>query len=267
MILGQEKICNLIDSCTLDTFPRSLMLVGLEGSGKHLICTYIANKFGLPMQDITDTLDLETIENIYQSVEPTIYTIMINQVSIQKENLILKFLEEPMKNSYIILIAETEIGILQTVLNRCQIWQLQHYSREVLSTFVENGDLSVLEVAQTPGQVKTLCTYPFKEMVELADTIINKIGIATLPNTMKLSTHMAYKDEKDKFNVKMFTDILLTRIAKMWTTATTPDIKLVNAYHLTSELKRGLTIKNVDAKALFEKYLVDLRTLMRGNIL
>lgn len=267
MIVGQEKLCWLIDNSSLDTFPRSLMLVGLRGAGKHLVCDYVAHHLGLPMSDITDSLDLETIDAIYQKVEPSIYTIRINEISVQKENLILKFLEEPLKNTYIILIAETEIGVLQTVLNRCQIWHMQHYSKEVLSSFITNGNDKVLEVAQTPGQVLTLCSYPFDDMIALADKIVNRIGGASIPNTMKLSTQVAYKNEKDKFDVFVFTDMLLSRITKAWASVQTQDTKLVDAYLLTSDLKRNLAVKNTDSKALFEKYLLELRKIMRGSLL
>ena len=260
MIIGQEKLCWLVDS-------RSLMLVGLKGAGKHLVCDYIANHLHLPMSDITDTLDLETLDTIYQKVEPSIYTIRINEISVQKENLILKFLEEPLKNTYIILIAETEIGVLQTVLNRCQIWHLQHYSKEVLQTFITNGNERVLEVGQTPGQVKALCEQPFDEMVAYADKIIAHIGGAAIHNTMKLSSQMAHKDEKDKYNLHIFVDILLNRFSHRWKTSHDGTDKIVQAYLLTSELKRNLSIKSIDTKAVFEKYLLDVRAVMKGTLI
>ena len=177
MVQGQEKICNLIDKSTLDTFPRTLMLVGPQGGGKHLICKYIAEKFNLQMMDITDSLDLETIDNIYQRVEPYLYIILANSISVKEENTILKFLEEPLKNSYIILLAETDMGILQTILNRCQIWHLQNYKREFLAQFLtEDADNAeyILELAQTPGQVQQLTSTNFVEMIELVDKILNK---------------------------------------------------------------------------------------------
>lgn len=265
MVVGQEKLCWLIDNSSLDTFPRSLMLVGLEGAGKHLMCGYIANRLGLPTTDITDSLDLETITSIYDRADPYIYTIEINKITNQKENLILKFLEEPLKNTYIILLAETEIGVLPTVLNRCQIWHMQHYSRDFLSTFVSNGNMDVLEVAQTPGQVMALCSYAFDEMVELSDKVITRIGGATVPNIMKISERLAYKDEKDKFNVKLFVDVLISRITKFWAEGTSQNSNLVDAYKLTSDLKRNLSIRSIDARPLVEKYLVDMKRIMEGT--
>ena len=115
MVTGQEKICNQIDKLTLDSFPRSLMLVGSKGAGKHLIVDYIANKFNLQVIDITTTLDQDSIEELYNRVEPYLYIIQANELSVKEENTILKFVEEPLKNSYIILLAETAIGILPTI--------------------------------------------------------------------------------------------------------------------------------------------------------
>ena len=54
MIRGQEKICNRIDSLTIDTFPRTLLLLGEYGSGKHTIVKYISNKFNLNIEDICE---------------------------------------------------------------------------------------------------------------------------------------------------------------------------------------------------------------------
>ncbi len=262
MVIGQEKICNLIDNLSLDSFPRSLMLVGARGGGKHLICDYIANKFKFTSIDLTDTLELETIEEIYNRVEPYLYIIRINEISVKEENVILKFLEEPLKNSFIVLIAETDNGILQTILNRCQIWYLQNYTREYLSTFLETPNDFILEIAQTPGQVKELSACSFEGMIELADKIIDKIHIASVSNTLTLSNKVGFKNERGTFDGKLFVDILISRVRHKWLTMN--DVRYVQAYMLTSELKKNINIKNLDYKALFERYLIQLRDIMKG---
>lgn len=264
MILGQEKICTKIDSLSLDEFPRSLMLIGEKGAGKHLIVDYISNKFNLTVLDITTTLDQESIEELYNRVEPYLYLIRANELSIKDENTILKFLEEPLKNSYIVLISETDIGLLQTILNRCQIWYLQNYSREVLKTFVTGNNDYVLSIAHTPGQVIDLCGVPFTDMIELADKIIDKISTASISNTLTLSNKIKFKDEKDRYDLNIFIDILLQRIVEK--SQQIHDSRYISAYLLTSELRKKLSVKNLDYKAQFEKYLINLRTLMKGTI-
>ena len=263
MILGQEKICFNIDNLTLDTFPRSLMLVGLKGSGKHLIVDYISKKFNLSVIDITTSLDQESIEELYNRVEPYLYIIRTSELTVKDENTILKFIEEPLKNSYIVLLSETDIGLLQTVLNRCQIWYLQNYSRDVLKTFLTSDNEYVLSIAKTPGQVIDLCNVPLDEMIELSDKIIDKINIASVANTLTLSSKIKFKDEKDKFDLKLFVDILSQRITDR--AIKSSDTKYVKAYMLTVEMKKKLAIKNLDYKAIFEKYLVELRDIMQGE--
>jgi hypothetical protein len=265
MIVGQEKICNMVRNSTLDTFPRTLMLVGEEGSGKHLICDYICSHLNLICVDITEKLSLETIDDIYQKVEPFVYTIKINEVSVKEENLILKFLEEPLKNSFIILIADTEIGVLPTILNRCRIWHLQHYKKDTLKSFMTTDDMRILDIARTPGMVLKLCSYPFGDMIDLANKILDNIHRAAVPNTLTLSKYIAFKDEKDKYDVDIFMSIMLSAISKRW--AEVNDDRLVSAYTTTSDLCRSLRITGVDKKALFDRYLIDLSYVMRRESL
>ena len=42
------------------------------------------------------------------------------------------------------------------------------------------------------------------------------------------------------------------------------DVRYVAAYNLTNELKKNINIKNLDYKALFERYLIQLREIMKG---
>ena len=263
MILGQEKLCAQIDNLTMDEFPRSLMLVGAKGSGKHLIVDYIANKFKLIVRDISETLNLETIQELYNRVEPYLYIIDSKELDVKKENVILKFLEEPLKNSYIVILCETEVGLLNTILNRCQIWYLQNYSKEVLKTFLKTDNEYVLSIATTPGQVIELCNVPFEAMIQLADKIINKINIASVSNTLSLSNKLNFKNDDTKYDVKLFVDILLQRFVERYRVVI--DNKYSKGYLRTSELKKKLNVKNLDYKALFEKYLIDLRAIMRGE--
>lgn len=265
MVIGQEKISRKIQTSTLDTFPRTLMLVGEKGSGKHMLCAYACAYLGLGSEDITDELTLEKIEEITQRVEPCMYIIRVNDISVKEENTILKFLEEPTKNAFIVLIADTEDGILQTILNRCSIWHLQHYTKDVLRTFTtSNDDPRVLDIARTPGMVLQMCSHPFGEMLDLANKIVDKIAGATLPNTLSLTNKMAFKNEKDKYDIDLFVYTLLSAIANKYKSSL--DTKLYYAYELTSNLSKSISVPNVDKKVLFDGYLVKLREIMRGSI-
>lgn len=260
MIQGQEKISNLIDKLTLDMFPRTLMLVGARGSGKHLIVSEVSKKFNLNVIDITENLELSYIEELYNRVEPYIYIIQANNLTVKDENTILKFLEEPLKNSYIILLAETEMGLLQTITNRCQIWYLQNYKKDFLKQFTDNE--LILSIANTPGQIKEFEGMCLQDMVSLADKIIFNIDHASVSNTLTLTSKVAFKDESKGFPVNLFIEIMKTRIVDC--IKSNNDKKLYAAYELTSKILQQLTIKNVDKKCLFDGYLIKLRSIMKG---
>lgn len=263
MVTGQEKICNLIEKSTLDTFPRSLILVGPSGSGKHLLCNEIARKFQLHIFDITEMLNIEIIDEIYSKVEPYIYVIRLNEISVKEENTILKFLEEPLKNSYIILLAEYTNGVLPTILNRCQVWHLQNYSKNYLSTFTNGNDL-LLDIVETPGQAIALANESFTEMLDLADKMICKIASASIPNTLSISDKFAWTNEKNKFNYDLFLKVLLFRLVSYCKGNTDP--RLLEYYYLTTKLVKNSQIKNIDKKYLLEKYLLEARSIMKGSL-
>lgn len=263
MIQGQDKIIEKINVSTLDSFPRSLMLVGDKGAGKHQICNYISEKFNLQMLDITGNLEPEFIDEIYNRVEPYLYIIRVNELSVKDENSILKFIEEPLKNSFIVLIAETTNGLLTTIVNRCQIWRLENYTRAFLSQFVDKDTEYLLTVANTPGMILELKQQPVSDMIKLADKIIDNIDRASVANTLTLSNNFAFKDDPKKYNLQLFIDILLERINNKWKSQV--DNRLVSAYNITVRLRNNLKVKNFDTKSLFEKYLLDLRSVMVVN--
>ena len=93
--------------------------------------------------------------------------------------------------------------------------------------------------------------------------IIDKIHIASIANTLTLSNKINFKDDSSKFDVKLFTDILLNRLVEY--SKNSSDSRYSSAYYLTSELKKKLHVKSLDYKALFEGYLIHLRSIMRGE--
>lgn len=260
MIVGQERICNKIDSLTMDNFPRTLMLLGEYGSGKHAIVTYISKKFNLEVEDISDKLSIETIDDITHRVSPKIYVINSNKLTIKNENVILKFLEEPLKNAFIIVLCEHKSSIIPTVLNRCQVWELCTYEKTFLETFITNDDVdraNLMKVATTPGKVLEYQHYPLKDMFDLAHKIFNNIKNANFANVLTVGRFIAFKNEKDKFDYDLFTNILLIVSKELYCNKQTP----IEMYLLTNRLNNNKHIFNIDKKAMFEHYLIELKTI------
>lgn len=265
LIKGQERICNKIDSLTMDTFPRTLLLLGEYGSGRHSIVKYIADRFKCEVEDISSKLTLEYIDTINQRVTPMIYVIDSKELTIKNENVILKFLEEPLKNAFIVVLSETKYNIIPTILNRCQVWELATYGQDFLKSFITDVTVdydTLLKVANTPGKVIEYQTYPIKEMIELSHKIFSNIGRANFANVLTLSRFIAFKNEKDKFDFNLFLDVLLL-VSKEMCDQNFKDCTQI--YFLTNNLNNNKHIFNIDKKALFENYLIELKLLTAGG--
>ena len=211
-MVGQERLLKEINKLNLSTFPRTLMLTGAVGSGRHLLCKEIAKRLNLDLVDITNELTLDTITRIMETVEPHIYLIDLAETTIREQNIILKFIEEPLKNAYVIVIKTPELVVLSTTQNRCVEWSMDMYSMSDLRGFFTTDDKEkeymIWEIARTPGQVIKYQQEPIEEMFALAEKICDNIGRATLPNTLTLTDKIAFKNEKDKFDFDTFMMVL-----------------------------------------------------------
>lgn len=266
MLAGQYKINEYINNLTLDNCPRSLMLIGEYGCGKHLCSSLIADKLKLELVDITDSLDHETITSIYLSSTPHVYEIDCSKITIKEQNIILKFLEEPLKNSYIILLAQNTLNILPTISNRCQQWIFAHYDIDVLDSFVCDSNKQYIEyiysLASTPGQIIDLEGVDILNIFDLAMLICEKIHVASLPNTLTLSNKIAFKQERDKVNFRYLTKALLTILANKITEDETS--KSLDMYMSTINYSQKQDIPNIDQKYIFDNYIIDLWSKSRG---
>ena len=55
-IIGQDRLRTIIDNYSIQTLPKTLMLLGPDGCGKHTFAKYISNRFSLDYLEISDNL-------------------------------------------------------------------------------------------------------------------------------------------------------------------------------------------------------------------
>ena len=131
-MVGQEKILNRLKAYPLYEFPHSILLLGEDGCGKHTLVDEISKYFDFEVLEITDMISLDTIIEINQRLVPTMYLINMNKLTDREQNIILKFLEEPSKNAYVVLISEGTHNLLETIVNRCILFEFEPYTEEQL---------------------------------------------------------------------------------------------------------------------------------------
>lgn len=256
-MIGQKKLLNKLNNISLDNFPRSLILEGEEGCGKHTYCNLIASTLNLAIEDITENLNLDYLLELRSRVSPKIYIIDSSTISIKEQNIILKFVEEPLKNSYIIILKNSKL--LPTILNRCQKWKFESYSKEELSSFeIEDS----YNICNTPGQLLNIKGIDLTPIVSLADNIIDRIGRASLSNTLNIPNRLALKGEKDKFDFHLFNKILLNRISDK--ILNNNDIKYIEMYKIINKYLDNCSIPRVDYKMILDNFLINLWEVAHG---
>lgn len=260
MIIGQKKLLDFIDKHNLSTFPRTIMLEGELGSGRHMICQYIADKFNLEIEDISDILTYDKIEEINLRIRPYIYIIDSSKLTVKNENTILKFLEEPLKNAYVIVLCENKYDLIETIRNRCYSLTLAKYNQVQLEQFITIQEHAriILTICNTPGDVIKLQTYPIKDMLDLAIKIYEKIHNASFANTLTLSNKIAFKNEKDKYDFIIFMRALMY-VSKTRVLNNAPNS--INEYLVTNDYYNRAYVRNIDKKALFENFLIALKKI------
>lgn len=252
MIFFQDKLLNIINSFNLNTLPHTILIGGEYGSGKHTIANYISSRFDLSLLDITDNLNNDTITEIYTSNIPSFYLIDSDQISIKDQNTILKFLEEPCSNAFILVLNSNGL-LLDTIQNRCFRLKLGIYSRRMLETFAlgfENDQL-ILDVARTPGQVIDYMNEDFKGMYEFAQLLFKHIRTANFSNCLTISNKISFngEDDKSKYSINTFSRILLYLSTTLDTVT----------YKYTNILLNDLQIPKINKRLIFESFLLNLK--------
>lgn len=268
MIIGQTKILNILNKYTLDTFPKSLLLIGDKGSGKHTLVKYVSDEIlKLPVEDITENLNNEYINEIYRRTNPYIYLIDFSNITEKEQNIILKFIEEPLKNSYIIMIAESTFNLLNTIINRCFMLQLDKYTEEELNQIIAKYELQienknlVLKIIKTPGQLINLNLKNILMLYDLCEKIVDKIHLANYANTLSISNKINYKDNYDKFDIYLFFDMLIYLLFNRFISE--KDIKYFNLYMTTVDYRKKLIDKRINKEYLVQNFLSNIWKQLR----
>ena len=121
-MVGQSRTISKLSSL-VEKFPNYIILLGEEGSGRHTLAHFISKNFlhNYPVEDITDKIDLDIINEMYVRGSPCIYLIAFSLVDERKQNMLLKILESDLDGKYFIIIAENQNQIINTILNRISV--------------------------------------------------------------------------------------------------------------------------------------------------
>lgn len=212
VIFGQQKLLDKVNSYTLESLPKSLLFVGENGCGKHLFANYLANKLALEINIIDEVVDADQLIDFSQKPIETAYIINLNKIDARAQNKLLKFIEQPSKYVYVMLLTDTLGTVLPTIRNRCQELDFEPYKAQDLKDYCEwqisNPNDLVYKVCTTPGQLSGVDGENIKKLYGLCDTIVNHIYQANYANTLKILGKINFAENYDKFDFDLFFKML-----------------------------------------------------------
>lgn len=275
MILGQDKLINLLLAYgSAVNFPKTVLLVGAKGCGKHSVISLIADKFKVNTLDISELISSDCIDYIYTNTSPMFYIIDASKITERHQNICLKILEEPPQNSHIVILAETKEAVLNTVYNRCVVYTFEPYNKDTLRLVaIENVNLAnvsdeelniMLDYCETPGDVKLLTHNTYTNMLSDVELLVAKISVMLFSNIFKLSNKINFTDEYDKYDCKVFLRMLLQCIYKKIISENTNLDVLQEFYNLVDVTISKLVDSRLNKEMLVENMLTKMWKVSRG---
>ena len=270
MLEGQDNLYKKFDELSLVELPHSIMLLGDVGCGKHTFSEYIADKFNLEYIDITQAISGELLDELQIRNVPTLYVIDISKFTDKQQFTLLKFLEDYNEFIYTCVINNNSPKVLPTIMNRCIKYRFDALTSDILSKYAlkyfSGNDVNyALNICNTIGQIKGAQGQDFAGMKQLCESIITKMKIANLANTLSLSNKFNYKDTYDKFDVKLFFNMMLYTINSLFKeNKLNIDYKdLLKYYKVVQDYRNKLFDERLSKQHIIESFLLDFWKLVR----
>lgn len=263
----KEVLKNLIDN---DKLPRLIILVGGRGSGKTLICEWVAEQLGIPMiERETRAEDVrETVEQSYKTSAKVLNVFRdLESMSNASRNALLKVIEEPPNGAYFMMTA-TDISnqALATIRSRGTVFYMDAYTYQELLEYAENSKYAVTEemlkkvvgVCETPYEIDLLMKYGVDDFFNYVNLVIENIATVSGSNSFKIGDKLAFKaeDKEKKFDLALFLKVFMKKCSdEMYN----DPLKYGEGVRITSKYLQELSVVSANKQFIFDEWLLSIR--------
>jgi replication-associated recombination protein RarA len=257
-IIGQQKLLSKIGSYFATMrLPKTMMFIGPSGCGKHTVAKHIAEKFELDYNEINENVTATELDDYLHSTISTLYVIDLNKFTEKQQNQFLKFIEEPSKSVYVILIASSEAGVLNTILNRCIKHSFETYTKEQIEQ-ITNTAVNELayKIFQTPGKLLKLTEASFNKLLDVASALVRNATNFNYGNILSYATEINYKDLYNKLDFDLFLDAVEYIALEDYKSNNAKQIFTV--FKVTNQFKQYATQQRLIRETLMLNYLTTL---------
>ena len=242
-LVGQQKLKDTLSSYNINTVPRTLMLLGDEGCGKRSFATFLANHLGLMIINVgPDVSDTDIIEYQLSPIN-RLYVIDLRLFTDKQQNKLLKFIEEPTETCFIVLLANSEFGVLDTILNRCIRLHFAQYTfaeMKQIAVFHSNYNEQTYAVCNTPGQLAELDDTTIANTQKLCRSLIASLTDQHYGRTLSVYTKINYAEEYDLINFNVFFNMMISEALELYKTSNSE--RYLKVYSLTQSYLRNLNL-------------------------
>lgn len=257
MMIGQLRLINEFKNKTLDTLNHSNLIIAPKGYGKHTFVKELATIFRTELLDLTDFIDLDTIQQLESSATVKFYLIDLDKISIKEQNMILKLVEEPLNTVFLFLIASSETIPLSTIYNRCILFKFEQYSIAELKAFTD--DPMLIKLFDNPGLIEKAKTQDINKLIALVDNFIENAKKANYANLLTITNKINFSNDNSLFDIDIFMTVLLDRILDKLLIVDA--YELIKLFALVKFYIQKLNLPNINKRYIFEKFLLDAKEL------
>ena len=276
-MIGQTRLLNGIDILIKHGFPRFLLLIGKEGSGKKLICREIANKLGCPLVTIGTGVDevREVITNSYRNTEPIVYVLPdTDKMSVSAKNALLKITEEPPQKAYFIMTVTSSVNTLATLLSRACVVYMSPYSADELMEYLQlkydTSKLSeydiefILQTCQVPKEIDVLMSYNINEFIDFVRMVCKNLHTTSAANSFKMENKLALKKDEDKWDVLLTLQAIEVYYLSMILTGDDKDLRYFDCSRCVGKTITEIQTKNsVNKQYCLDQMILEIRKIWR----
>lgn len=271
-MIGQKNLIDKFQTMINDRavmFPRFIILVGMKGSGKKTLSKLIhqmMNTIGRISKIVLEDVKVETIrgmiDDAQKTTEPVLYIIPdADKMSVAAKNTLLKITEEPPDDAWFILTLENESNTLDTIKSRAQVYRMETYTPEEIVSYAKSLDTSEIEIVadicETPGEVELLQKNGILALYNYVELVVDNIAECNGSNAFKIADKIAFKDEEDKFDLRLFWKTFMKICSDRLRSEN--DIKYADGIRVTSEYLQQLNITGINKSATFDTWLLSIR--------
>jgi len=269
-MIGQKVLLDRIGGqVARKKFPRFSIFVGENGSGKKTLAKDTAQMLGAMSVSVGTNVDdiREITELAYKVTDTVVYIVAdCDNMSSASANALLKVTEEPPQNAYFILTCENEENLLSTIRSRGVTYMLAPYTYDDKCDYLDTCEKRpketdvefVLEVASNLGEIEQLLNMDINAFRDYVTLVIDNIAEVSDSNAFKIADKIAFKDENDKYNLKLFWKAFNSICVDRMREGKDP-LMYARAIGVTGDYAQQLNIRGINKQMLFCSWVIAIR--------